>query len=113
MRYLTYLLFTGIIIAFLLAAGCTGGSPPVPVTAPTPEETPVVTATTPACPDGTSTCTDGSCRSITNDSHNCGGCGNVCPVAFICSSSRCLNPDTGVVAPAYTPVTTEATTGAP
>jgi hypothetical protein len=114
MRHLTYVLFAGIIIAFLLAAGCTGGTPTAPVTpAPTPQETPVVTATTPACPEGTTTCPDGSCPNIATDSRNCGGCGNTCPVAFICSSSRCLNPDTGVVAPPYTPVPAGATTGAP
>jgi hypothetical protein len=111
MRYLTYLLVSGMIIAFLLAAGCTGGSSTGTVTpAPTtPQEIPVFTATTPACPAGTTTCPDGSCRNVTIDSRNCGGCGDICPVAFVCHSSRCVNPDTGVVAPPYTPVAAVAT----
>ncbi len=111
MRFLTYLLLTGIIFAFFLAAGCTGGSNAV-TPAPTPRETVVVPATTPACPPGTDACPDDSCRNTTSNIRNCGGCGNVCPVAFICSSSQCLNPDTGVVAPPYTPVTSRAIPGA-
>jgi hypothetical protein len=103
MRYIAFFLFTGIIIAFLLAAGCTGGSSAgTPTQTPTPQETVVVPATTPACPDGTDLCPNGSCRNITADIHNCGGCGNTCPVAFICYKSQCVNPDTGVVAPPYT-----------
>jgi hypothetical protein len=109
MRYLTFLMATGIVIASLFIAGCTSNSAPVTGTPAPAQETPVVTATTPACPAGTDTCPDGSCRNITADSHNCGGCGNVCPLAFICHSSQCVNPDTGVVAPPYTPAIPVAT----
>ena len=113
MRTLLCLLVTGTVIAFLLAAGCTGGSTPATVT-PTPvPETPVVTATTPSCPAGMSTCPDGSCRNTTNDNQNCGGCGYVCPVTFVCLQSQCINSGTNVVATPYTPATTLVTPGLP
>ena len=113
MRHLPYLLVTGIVIAFLIAAGCTGGGNAPPTPAPTPTETPVVTATTPSCPAGMTTCPDGSCRNTSNDNQNCGGCGYVCPITFVCLQSQCINSGTNVVATPYTPVTTLVTPGLP
>ncbi|HUH79339.1 MAG TPA: hypothetical protein VLY83_05520 [Methanoregula sp.] len=105
MRSLIYLLAAGIVLAFLLAAGCTGGSNAGTATpTPAPQETPVVTATTPACPAGAGMCPDGSCRNTTNDNQNCGGCGYVCPATFVCLQSQCINSGTNVVATPYTPV---------
>ena len=90
-----------ILVVFLITAGCTSNSAGTPTPTPVPP-TPVVTETTaPACPAGTASCPDGSCQNTTTDNRNCGGCGNVCPPAFVCLQSQCVNTGTNVIATPY------------
>ena len=64
-----------------------------------------------SCPSGTTACSDGYCHDTTSDHNACGGCGNVCPIGDICSSSVCVAPATqGTTSSATTAPTVTATT---
>ena len=44
------------------------------------------------CTNGTSLCGGNLCTNLSNDTHNCGTCGNVCAAGWSCQSAVCVAP---------------------
>jgi hypothetical protein len=95
------LFLCAVVIAMMLAAGCTspntsGASPLITATqastsTPAPA-TPVAAATTQ--PGAAGTQSPGTCTAdINNDAANCGGCGYACPANALCQQGQCFCRD--------------------
>ena len=121
MRYLrTFLLSTAVILV-LVTAGCmvaqtgntTDNSSTVTPQTVVPASTTAAGAAGTSCSSGMIACSDGYCHDTTSDHDACGGCGNVCPAADICSSSVCLAPATQGTTTSATTAPTVTTTTVP